>query len=81
MDALPAPESTPGLSREDAEAAQQLQVLAQAVVQPWIFAAAVGLVSAVAAALLLLGRAEARAVDTAELVVPVSATALRGAPR
>jgi hypothetical protein len=72
MDALPAPEHATGLSTEEAEAMQQVQALAQAAVQPWIFAGAVLAISALVVALLALGRAEPKPdVDTAELLVPL----------
>jgi hypothetical protein len=51
---------------------QQVQALAQAAVQPWIFAGAVLAISALVVALLALGRAEPKPdVDTAELLVPL----------
>lgn len=72
MDPFPAPEQAIGLSRQEAADVQQLQELAQAAVQPWIFAVAVLAITAVAAALLIVGKAQPPPqVDTAEVLVPL----------
>lgn len=95
MDALPAPSSSrpprttdgsstcgSGLSPEDAESWTQLQSLAQAAVQPWVFAIAVAVMTAAVVVLLWLGKAGAVAeVDSAELLVPVVPMTVQADPQ
>ncbi len=67
------PDMALGLSPEDAQAWQQQQTLAQAAVQPWVFAIAVVAMTLAVGLLLWLGRANARPdVDSAELLVPLT---------
>lgn len=94
MDALPAPSSSSsrrstehslacgtGLSAEDVESWSQLQNLAQAVVRPWVFVAAVAAMTVVVALLLWLGKAGSLAeVDSAELLVPVAPVSVDSNP-
>lgn len=72
MDPSPAPEPAIGLSRQEAQDVERLQELAQAAVQPWVFAIAVLVITAVVAVLLILGKAQPPPpVDSAELLVPL----------